>query len=218
MKNLHLNRVFLLLSLSLITLLSGNAQYKLFHQDYDKTVQFNLADDEVKEFREEGKLIIFNEEKHRTGLAVSLLEEKVGKAITQEGVTQFRTYEVISSTKVKHHRLRYIFIDGNKLSKKKVRKRIDYIKRLLDDKASFESVAHQYSMDRNSRRGGDSGWFKKAETQSVFYDAIANDNRYANEVFEVSIPENNWYYLVKNTFSPKPIREILVLKKVERRR
>ena len=214
MKNLYLNRVFLLLSLSLITLLSAKAQYKLFNQDYDKTRQFNLSKSDVKEYRQEGKLIIFNEEKHRTSLAVSLLDKKVGKDITQESVTQLRTYEVISSTKVKHHRLRYIFIDGNKLTKKQVRKRIDYIKRLLDDKASFESTAHQYSMDRNSRRGGDSGWFKKA----VFYDAVAHDNRYANEVFEVSIPENNWYYLVKKTFSPKPIREILILKKVEKRK
>lgn len=218
MKNLYLNRVFLLLSLSLITLLSAKAQYKLFNQDYDKTRQFNLSKSDVKEYRQEGKLIIFNEEKHRTSLAVSLLDKKVGKDITQESVTQLRTYEVISSTKVKHHRLRYIFIDGNKLTKKQVRKRIDYIKRLLDDKASFESTAHQYSMDRNSRRGGDSGWFKKAETHPVFYDAVAHDNRYANEVFEVSIPENNWYYLVKKTFSPKPIREVLILKKVEKRK
>ena len=217
MNYLYLNRVFLLLSLFLLSSSTVQAQYDLFHQDYDKTKQFNLDKDEVKEYREEGKLILFNEEKHRTGLAVSLLDKKVGKDITEESATRLRTYEVISSTKVEHHRLRYIFIDGNKLSKKKVNKRIDYIKRLLDDKASFESVAHQYSMDRNARRGGDSGWFKKAETHPAFYEAVAQDNRYANEVFEVNIPENNWYYLVKKTFSPKSIREILVLKKVESR-
>lgn len=217
MKHLFLNRVFLLLSFFLLSFSTAKAQYDLFHQEYDQTAQFNLDKDEVKEYRKEGKLIIFNEEKHRTGLAVSLLDKKVGKDITEESATRLRIYEVISSTEINHHRLRYIFIDGNKLSKKKVRKRIDYIKRLLDDKASFESVAHQYSMDRNSRRGGDSGWFKKAETHPVFYDAVANDNRYANEVFEVNIPENNWYYLVKKTFSPKPIREILVLKRVETR-
>ena len=218
MKHLYLNRVFLLLSLFLLSFSTVKAQHDLFHQDYDKTAQFNLAKNDISEYRQEGKLVIFNEEKHRTGLAVSLLDKKVGKDIEQESATRLKIYEVISSTKIKHHRLRYIFIDGNKLSKKKVRKRIDYIKRLLDDKASFESVAHQYSMDRNSRRGGDSGWFKKAETHPVFYNSIANDNRYANEVFEVSIPENNWYYIVKKNFSPKPIREILVLKKVEKRR
>ncbi len=218
MKNPSLDRVFLFLSSFIFLQLSVQAQYGLFHQEYDKTAQFNIDADDVKEYRKEGELIIFNEEKHRTNLALSLLDKKVGKDMEQETPTRLRTYEVIADTEIDHHRLRYIFINGNKLSQKMVKNRINYIKQLLDDNASFESVAHQYSMDRNARRGGDSGWFKKAETHPVFYKAIANENRYANEVFEVSIPENNWYYLVKKTFSPKPIREILIFKKVERRR
>lgn len=218
MKNLSLDRVFLFLSFLTFIQLSVQAQYRLFHQDYDKTAQFNIDADDIKEYREEGDLIIFNEEKHRTKLALSLLDKKVGKDIQQETPTSLRTYEVVADTEIEHHRLRYIFVDGNKLSQEKVRNRIDYIKQLLDENGSFESVAHQYSMDRNARRGGDSGWFKKAETHPVFYEAITNGDKYANEVFEVSIPENNWHYLVKKTFSPKPIREILILKKVERRK
>jgi len=218
MKNPSLDRVFLFLSSFIFLQLSVQAQYGLFHQEYDKTAQFNIDADDVKQYRKEGELIIFNEEKHRTNLALSLLDKKVGKDIEQETPTRLRTYEVIADTEIDHHRLRYIFINGNKLSQKMVKNRINYIKQLLNDSASFETVAHQYSMDRNARRGGDSGWFKKAETYPVFYKAIANENRYANEVFEVSIPENDWYYLVKKTFSPKPIREVLIFKKVERRR
>jgi len=217
MKNLYLNRVFLLLSVYFVTLHCLKAQYKLFHQSYDKSAQFNLSENEVKDYREEGKLVVFNEEKHRSSLAVSLLEMKIGKDIKEKDATRIRTYEVISSKKINHHRLRYIFFDANKLSKKKLRKKMDYIKKLLEDNTSFESLAHQYSMDRNAHRGGDSGWFKKTETHPVFYEAVTDENRYANEIFEVSIPENNWYYIVKKTFSPRPIREILVLKKVETR-
>lgn len=218
MKHLYPGHVFLLLSFYLLGFSSVQAQYPLFHQDYNKAAQFNIDKNELKELKSEGELIIFNEDKHRTKLALKLFDKKVGRDIEEETPTRLTTYEVVSSTEIEHHRLRYIFIDGNKLTKKKVSKRIDYIKRLLDDKASFESVAHQYSMDRNARRGGDSGWFKKAETHPRFYKAVADNNRYANEVFEISIPKKKWYYLVKKTFSPKPIREVLILKKVEDRK
>lgn len=217
MKHQSLVHVFLFLSFATFIDCSIYAQYQLFNQEYDISKQFNLPQAETKEYKEDGKLVLFNEEKHRTKLAKELLEIKVGKKVKQEGVTNFRIYKVLASTKVMHHRLRYIFIDGNKLSKKELKDRLAYIRSLLDKKVKFESVARQYSMARNARTGGDSGWFKKDETHPKFFKAATSNNRYANEVFFIEVPEQNWYYLVKKTYSPKPVREILVLKTLESR-
>lgn len=217
MKHLSHVHVSLLLSFFLLINLKAYAQYDLFNQEYDISEQFNLSSGDTEDYKKQGKLVLFNEEKHRTKLAKKLLDKKTGKKVKQEGVTNFRIYKVLASTKVKHHRLRFIFIDGNKLSKQEVRDRLDYIRSLLDKKVKFESVARQYSMARNARTGGDSGWFKKAETHPEFYKEATSNDRYANEVFLIEIPEKNWYYLVKKTYSPKPIREILVLKTLESR-
>ncbi|MGM0634879.1 MAG: peptidylprolyl isomerase [Bacteroidota bacterium] len=201
---------FLTLTFFLFSL-SAFSQQELFNQSYDEIKDFDIPEDELKEYKKRGKLTIFNEEKHNTKLAEELFDTKVGKSIKIESRTGDKIYTVVAAKKIKHYRVNYIFLDGNKTSYKKIEKMRKKLMDLLDGDVKFESVARQYSMDRNSYRGGDSGWFKENKTEEDFFNAITNPRFLANEIFPVDIPEHDWYYIIEKSYSPTEINEIVIL-------
>ncbi len=202
----------LLFLLALLTLsLSAVAQPLLFNQQHNDALDFGLSEDEIEDYNSRGYLEVFNEEKHNTKLAKQLFKKKVGKSHTQKGRTENTVYTVVAESKNKHYRVDYIFLDGNQYDYEQIQKIRKKVKKLLDDGVKFESVARQYSMDQNSARGGDSGWFKKETTMEDFYQAISNSKYLANEVFEIDLPEKNWYYIVKKNYTPTALNEILIL-------
>lgn len=186
------------------------AQNRLFNQSYNEFSGFGLSEQELKEQESEGELVVFNEAKHETRLALTLFDKKVGKKHKEKGSTGTKIYEVLAEREVKHYRINYIFLDGDRMSKKAVDRLRKKIQGMLDKGIQFESLARQYSMDRNSYNGGDSGWFKEEQTVPVFFEEINNPKLLANEVYQIDLAKANWYYLVQKTFTPSEIREILV--------
>lgn len=63
-------------------------------------------------------------------------------------------------------------------------------------------------MDSNVNKG-DLGWFSEGTMYKAFEDAIKSHKK--NDLFEVDIPENRWYYVVLKTYNdlPKSILYIL---------
>lgn len=203
----------LYLSLFLIfTCVSINAQRSLFNQRYvDMAQDFNIDNSQFKEFQKEGKIIVFNEEKHNTKLAKKLLKSRKGKSKNVDRAYYSLEYKIIGKEKVPHYRVRYIFVDRTKFKTDKAfNTYLQKIRNLLDDIA-FKSVAMQYSMDYQKNTGGDSGWFKRGKTQPEFFKEATASNKLSDEIFEFEIPENNAYYFVKKTHSKKDIKEVLVL-------
>lgn len=201
---------FFLLSLLFFNLVAVS-QPLLFNQQHNEALDFGLSEKEIEAYKSKGYLEVFNEKKHNTKLAKKLFNKKVGKSHTQKGRTENTIYTVVAEAKNKHYRVDYIFLDGNKYDYEQIQKIRKKVKQLLDDGVKFESVARQYSMDRNSTRGGDSGWFKKEKTTADFYNAITNPKYLANETFEIDLPEKNWYYLVRKNYTPTSLNEILIL-------
>lgn len=201
----------ILLFTLVFTSLNFYAQNRLFNQSFNELSNFGLTEAEISELEEEGELVVFNEAKHNTSLAKELFDKKIGKKHKTETSTGKKTYEVVAEREVRHYRINYIFLDGNKMSQKAVFRLRDKINEMLDKGIQFESLARQYSMDNNSYNGGDSGWFKEERTVPIFFKAINNPKLLANEVYEIDLKEANWYYLVQKTFTPSDIREILVL-------
>lgn len=187
------------------------AQPNLFNQSYDEVQDFGLSENEIKDLRSRGELVIFNEEKHETKIAKDLFKRRVGKSVKQKQALGVTTYTVVADAEIPHYRMNYIFIDGNKMNPSRVDNMLKTLRKLLDDDIEFEAVARQYSMDYNGRRGGDSGWFKQQKAVPQFFDATNRPKLLANEIFEVSLEEANWFYIVKKTYSSSNIREILVL-------
>ncbi|RRO14007.1 peptidylprolyl isomerase [Flavobacteriaceae bacterium 14752] len=191
---------------------SSNAQRGLFNQPYETILNdFNLSESELESYKSQGKIIIFNEVKHKTRLAKSFLNYRKGKSkIYDKGFYEVE-YKVIAKEKIPHFRVRYIYIDQSKFeTEKNLNDYLQKVRSLLEETA-FKSVAMQYSMDYHKNMGGDSGWFKQGKTLPDFFDKATSTNRLSEEIFEFEIPELNAYYFVKKTHSKKDIKEVVVL-------
>jgi parvulin-like peptidyl-prolyl isomerase len=105
--------------------------------------------------------------------------------------------------------VQYIFLDNNKL-------RIDQIDSLkkiifgkLENGETFGTLARQYSMDGNSKKNGDLGWFEEGQMMKEFEDKVKS--RQSGEVYTVDMSDKKWYYVVKNTHQPRTDRKVVVL-------
>lgn len=163
----------------------------------------------------QGKLIVFNKEKHNTRLANDLFELGKGGKKVYESELNKTYYKLIDSENVLHNRVSYIFLDGNKKSLQD----ISFIRNDIISKykkgIAFEDLAKRYSMDINSKRGGDSGWFSIGEMEPEFENQIISDHHAIGDIFTVDVPSKNLYYVVLKTYDKKMIEEIKVLKIVE---
>lgn len=200
----------IIFSLLILFQLTAVAQSRLFSQVYDEFSDFGMNEAELEIHESEGELIVFNEAKHNTRLAKTLFKNKTGKKHKEKTRTGDRVYEVLAERHVKHYRINYIFLDGERMSIDAIMRLREKMQGMLDEGIKFTSIARQYSMDRNSHNGGDSGWFKQERTVPEFFEAINDSKLLANMVYTVDLPEANWYYLVQKTYSPKEIREVLV--------
>ncbi|MEP3839156.1 MAG: peptidylprolyl isomerase [Algibacter sp.] len=161
------------------------------------------------------KLITFNEEKHKTILAKELFKLGVGGKKVNDGEFEKTYYKVINKTKKEYHRLSYIFIDGKTYKLEEINDLREKIITKYHNGAPFDFLAKQYSMDANAKKGGDLGWFLKAETHPAFEHSVFSENHELNDIFTADVPSENWYYVILKTHEPKEILEIDVLKIVE---
>lgn len=193
-------------------LYSTYAQRGLFNQRYlEMAKDFDINENQLDNYKSEGDLVIYNEEKHKTRLANKLLNARIGKTKKIDKGFYKMENKVLDKQETTHYRVRYIFIDKTKFqTDRDFQNYLDKIRNLLDQ-TTFKSVAMQYSMDYKKNAGGDSGWFKKGKTHPIFFREANNKAKLADEVFEFEIPEINAYYLVKKTNTQMNISEVLVL-------
>ncbi|SHI86574.1 peptidylprolyl isomerase [Algibacter luteus] len=161
------------------------------------------------------KIIVFNEEKHKTILAKELFKQNIGGTKINENEFEKTYFKVINKTEKTYHRVAYIYLDGAEYSLDELNDLRDKIIAQYHNGAPFDFLAKQYSMDGNAKKGGDLGWFLEGEMHPDFEVAIFNTDYNVNDIFTVDIPSENWYYVVLKTHDPKDISEIEVLKIVE---
>lgn len=197
---------------------SSDAQSVLFNQPYVTMAEdFKIDSNKLNQYKKEGKLFVYNEDKHKTQLSRMLFKIKVGKNKKIDKGFYRLNYHVLSKQKLMHHRVRYIFIDQTKFeSDQDYKSYLNTIRNLTKNNA-FKSVAMQYSMDYYKNMGGDSGWFKQGTTHPTFFKEVTHSTRLADEIFEFEIPEIKGYYFVKKTTPKKAINEVLVLQIKEKK-
>lgn len=207
---------FILFYFFVFVTLCGFSQRSLFNQKYEAIASdFKLNDSKIEKLKKDGKIEIFNAEKHKSNLAQQLLKMRKGnKKKVDHGYYKI-IYQILSKQSIPHYRVRYIYVDKTKFeAPEKLEAYLKKIRGLLND-TEFKSVAMQYSMDYKKHVGGDSGWFKEGKTEPQFFNEISATNRLAEEVFEFEIPENNAYYFVQKTHAQTNIEEVLVLQTKE---
>ena len=159
------------------------------------------------------KLITFNKEKHKTRLANDLFKlSKGGKKVVKKD--QKKTYyKIIDKEKTLHYRASYIYFDGRKITLEEINAKRSKIISQYKQGYKFETLAKIYSMDQNSKRGGDLGWFSRGQMHPDFENAIKSHA--IDDIFTLDITDRNWHYVILKTHDAKPIEEIMVLKYTE---
>lgn len=184
--------------------------------ELDSITTFDKAQEFLKNKTfKQNKLIVFNEEKHKTTLAKELFTLSLGATKTYDNDLEKTIYKVLEKSSTPNYRVSYIVLKAGESSISEINVLRDNIIKKYHDGASFNFLARQYSMDMNAKRGGDTGWFS-----SNFYDAdleaiVLNDQHQLEDIFTADASEKQKYYVILKTYEPKDISEIKVLKIVD---
>ena len=207
-----MNKLLLLTLCFTLTLSAQETAVK----DFDSIINMEDAENYLKVNKSKhNKLITFNEEKHKTALALDLFKLSKGGKTTIKNDTQKIKYKVIEKNTVTNYRVSYIYLDGLKMVLSEINTLRDKILTEYKEGTPFSQLAKRYSMDRNANRGGDLGWFETGATHPDFENEIKNPTYSLNDVFTIDIVQKQWYYVVLKTHEAKEVKEIKVLKIVE---
>ena len=202
------NLLVLILSLSSTILISQTtAEMELASVETPEQIQTFL----VK--RKKSKLLTFNEEKHKTKLTKELLNLSKGSIKTVENEFEKTHYKIVNKHHKNYYRVAYIVIKDTDDAINVVRD----ISNQYEHAVSFNYLAKRYSISENSNYGGDSGWFTLGEMPVELEAEIVNGNHRLNEIFAVKIPSQSVYYIAIATHQPKKIKEVEVIKSIERK-
>ncbi|RAK25301.1 parvulin-like peptidyl-prolyl cis-trans isomerase protein [Flavobacterium aquaticum] len=91
-------------------------------------------------------------------------------------------------------KVNYIFFYGKTLSKKEIDLKRKEILDLYDKGVSSDELVAKYTMDHNSKPGGNFGWIDDVNVEPTFREALKKHKK--GDVFLVDTPELNWYYVV----------------------
>lgn len=160
------------------------------------------------------KIFTFNEEKHKTQLAKTLFKLDKGGVTSEKDEYEKITYKILDKTKHAYYRVSYILLDGNTYSVESIEKLRKTLIAKYKSGIPFNNLANQYSMDNNANKGGDSGWFTTGDMLPEFEENIKNLHE-LDDIYTFDIPSKNWYYVALQTYAPKEIAEIKVLKIIE---
>jgi hypothetical protein len=119
---------------------------------------------------------------------------------------------IVKTESIVSMRVSYIYLDGSKLTVNAINEKREEIIKLYKKGKTFGELATIYTMDSNVDKG-DLGWFNEGVMHKTFEDAIKNHKK--NDLFEVDVPENKWYYVVLKTYNDLPKSIFYILSVIE---
>jgi len=156
------------------------------------------------------KIYTYNEDKHKSSLSKMLFSKTIGTNYETEEESASTLYKIISITPTLHYRASYIFLDGRKLKPSVIDSLQNIIISKLDTGQQFNQLAGKYSMDRNSIKGGDLGWFTTNKASKAFISSLEKNK--PNTIFSLDLPDAKKHYIINKTEQQKDIRLLQVLK------
>ncbi|OUL61574.1 peptidylprolyl isomerase [Flavobacterium sp. AJR] len=119
---------------------------------------------------------------------------------------------IVKTEPIVSMRVSYIYLDGSKLTINGINDKRKEIIKLYKKGKSFGELVAIYNMDSNANKG-DLGWFNEGVMHKTFEDAIKNHKK--DDLFEVDIPENKWYYVILKTYNDLPKSIFYILSVIE---
>ena len=160
-----------------------------------------------------GKVIVYNEAKHKTALAKSLLKKGKGGTKTVEREHEIVHYKVLDIYNEIHYRASVIMFDSNKASLEDINAARALVIKKYEEGYPFDVLAKQYSMDVTANRGGDLGWFTQGTYNEYLENVILTGLTGVEDIFTAQ--NGTDYYIVLLTHDPMEIKEVKVLKVIE---
>jgi hypothetical protein len=209
----------ILLSTSLFLIASMSFAQKDFEKSLDSV---QTLDDVTIFFKKnkkiKGKVIVFNQEKHKTQIADDIFKMSVGSKKYFKDSPQKTYYKVIEKYEIPYYRVSCVYLNGNEKSIEDINSVRQKVISKYGQGHKFKDLAKQYSMDMTAKQGGDLGWFTTGDLHPDFEAAVINGGYKVDDIFTLDIPEINAYYVILITEDKKLIEEAKVLKVTEPRR
>ncbi|MEM5566135.1 peptidylprolyl isomerase [Psychroserpens sp. AS72] len=207
----------------LITALLFTTTIAIAQKDFEKSLDSIQTLDDVTIFFKKnktikGKVIVFNEEKHKTRMAEDILNMSLGSKKYFKDAPQKTYYKVIEKNEIPYYRVSCVYLDGSKSSVKDINIVRNQVIAKYQDGYRFTDLAKQYSMDNTAKQGGDLGWFTNGDLHPEFERQVIEGNHSKDDIFTIDIPEINAYYVVLITQNKRLIKESKVLKVTEPRK
>ncbi len=117
-------------------------------------------------------------------------------------------FKILNIDSTLSFRANYIYLDGNKFSKKQIDSLRQEIISKFKTGTSFFDLVQQYNMDGNFN--GDTKWFTENMMVKSFEEAVKAHKK--NEIFTVDTPEQNWYHVVLKSYDNTYIKKVTLLK------
>lgn len=108
---------------------------------------------------------------------------------------------IVERRKTTRARVSYIYLDKKSGTDEALQARADSIRAAVQQGWPFADAASKYSMDGNSLRGGDLGWFDTSSMVKEFSDAVVKHHQ--GDLFTLRVPIYGWY-VVLVTGEPGP--------------
>jgi hypothetical protein len=164
---------------------------------------------------EDGKVITFNKEKHKTDLTTSLFKYRLGgKKIVRSG-NKRTVYKILDKSTPDFCKFDIILLDGSKTSGQQAKVIRDKVLLQYKEGYKFKDLVKNHSDGPTAKTGGDTGWIKLGDISEAFDEVAFNENHAINDVFTVDDEKNKKYYIVMKTQDKTPIEEITVVKFTE---
>lgn len=159
-----------------------------------------------------GEIISLNLRTDTSYFAKELFAKNKGDIVEFSDSEFIYVTKAIAWREVNQYRVSYIYFDNNKYKINEIDSLRKLISKKLKDGDKFSALALKYSMDGNSKKGGDIGWFEEGQMVKVFEDSIKSHS--VGDIYYVDVPENKWYYIVKNTYDPirDKILDVILIK------
>ena len=192
-------------------------------KDFEKSLDSLQTLDDVNLFFKKnktikGKVIVFNEEKHKTRMAEDIIKMSIGSKKYFKDAPQKTYYKVIEKNEIPYYRVSCVYLDSNKKSISDINSIRNQVISKYHDGYRFTDLAKQFSMDNTAKQGGDLGWFTNGDLHPEFEIPVIEGNHTKGDIFTIDIPEINAYYVVLVTQDKRLIKESKVLKVTEPRK
>lgn len=118
-------------------------------------------------------------------------------------------YKILEKQTKKEFKVKYIWLDANKMSKSEIKKAKKEIFSRYRNGESFGILADELSMDPRKNQG-DLGWFPEGRMVPEFEKSILKHKQ--NEIFEAFQKDKNWHFIILKTHKEKETGEFDYLK------